>query len=226
MSSEKKPLVHSHSALELYELCPKKFYHERIAKDFPFKENEQTKWGNEVHKQLEKAIKEGRSLDQRFTMYQDVVESIMKLKGLRYAEMKLGLNRHGEYTDFFAPDVYYRGVGDIVVDFGKRLFAGDWKTGKKKSGGLDMERMALLLFARLPNAEEIFTAFVWLQGKRSITSAVYTRESIPEIWNRIVEKTTDLEWAYANDKWVARENFLCRAWCEVTSCVFNGKNKQ
>jgi uncharacterized protein Usg len=95
-------------------------------------------------------------------------------------------------------------------------------TGKKKSGGQDLERMALLIFCHYPDAEEVLTAFIWLQTK-DFTPATYTRAQVPEIWERLLESATTVEWAQTNNRFPARENFLCRSYCPVVECVFNGR---
>lgn len=219
-----KPWVHSFSAMELFELCGLKFKHEKIIKDIPFEETEQVKWGNDIHKMLERVVKEGVPLEQRYEMFQYVVDSITKMKGEKRAELKLGLNRDFQACDFFASDVYIRGVADIVIDCGTKLFAGDYKSGKKKSGSKQLALMALMLFARFPKAQEIYTAFIWLQGK-SISSEIYRRDQIPELWDLFLETIKNIEWAIANDTFHAQENFLCRSWCRVFSCMYNGRSR-
>lgn len=122
-----KSFVHSHSALELFELCPKKFEGERITKEFPYKDDEKSLWGKDAHKALEKAILFGQPLADRFSSLQWVLNSLEKVKGTKYAEMRLAVNKNREPVDFFADDVYYRGVGDIIIDCSKKVFCGDYK---------------------------------------------------------------------------------------------------
>ena len=222
---ESKPFVHSHSALELFSTCPKKFEGERITKEFPFKDDEKSMWGKDAHKALEKAILFGQPLAERFSSLQWMLDSLNKVRGTKYAELRLAINRNRESVDFFADDVYYRGVGDIVIDCGKRVFCGDYKTGKKKYNNLDLARMAVLLFAKFPEAEEILSAFIWFQT-RDITTVVYRREDVDAIWEKIIEEATTVEWAIANNRFPAHENFLCRAWCPVTVCCYNGRGRK
>jgi hypothetical protein len=219
-----KPWVHSHSALELFELCPKKFEGERITKEFPYKDDEKSLWGKEAHRGLEKAILFGQPLAERFSSLQWVLNSFNKVKGVKYAEMRLGVDRNRNSVDFFDDNVYYRGVGDIVIDCGKRLFCGDYKTGKKKYNNLDLARMAVLLFAKFPDAEEILSAFIWFQT-RDTTRVVYRREEIDAIWEKIIEEATTVEWAIANNRFPAHDNFLCKKYCPVITCMYNGRTR-
>lgn len=223
--SEKKALVHSQSSLESFELCPKKFQGQYITKDYPYVEDAKSMWGKECHKALEKNTLYGQPLEERFASLQWVVDKFSKLPGTKYAEKRMGITRDMQPCGFFDENVYFRGQGDYFADAGKMMFVADYKTGKKKSGGLDLERMALLTFAHFPECEKVLTAFIWLQNRGSFTPATYYRSQMEEIMDKIVEAATTLEWAYTNDRFPARENFLCRAWCPVHTCAFNGGNK-
>jgi hypothetical protein len=219
-----KAFVHSFSAIELFELCGLKFQHEKILKTVPFVETEQVKWGNDCHKALEIAVKNRQPLESRYAMFQGVVDSITKIAGTIHTELKMGLNREYRATGFFDSDVYIRGVADVVIDCGARLFAGDYKSGRKKAGSKQLAMMALMLFAKFPDAQEIYTAFIWLQN-RSISSEVYKREQIPELWELFLETMANIEWAIANNTFHASENFLCKNYCGVHSCLYNGRSR-
>ena len=214
--------VHSHSGLELFELCPKKFEGQYITKAYPYKEDEKAMWGKDAHKALEKNTLYGQPLDKRFEDLQWIVDKFSKLPGRKLAETRFGIKKDLSPCGFFDEGVYYRGQGDYIADNGKKVFCADYKTGKKKTGGLDLERMALLIFAHFPEAEEVLTAFIWLQNK-SFTPARYTRDDVPAIWERLLENATTVEWAQANGRFPARENFLCKNYCPCVECVFNGR---
>lgn len=220
----KKPLVHSFSSLDLFELCPLKFYHEKVAKDIKFVETEQVKWGNEVHKALELAVAQDRPLDKRFEQYQKIVDGISGVPAVKHTELKLAVNKDMQTCEFFGSGVYIRGVGDLVLEYPDKLTAIDWKTGKQKHASKQLALMALLLFAKFPHIETIHTAFVWLQTSRT-TKEVFTRDSVPSIWALFEQTIKEVEWCYENDKWPARENFLCKGWCEVYDCIYNGRKK-
>lgn len=215
--------VHSHSGLELFELCPRKFEGQYITKAYPYKEDEKAMWGKDAHKALEKNTLYGQPLGERFKELQWVADKTNALPGKHLAETRFGIRKDLSPCDFFDKDVYYRGQGDFIADCGKRVLCLDYKTGKKKNGGLDLERMALLIFCHFPEAEEVLTAFIWLANRGSFSPARYTRADVPEIWERLLESATTVEWAQQNNRFPARENFLCRAWCPVTDCVFNGR---
>ena len=218
----KKPFVHSHSALELFELCPKKFYEEKIAKSVPFVESEQVKWGLDVHKALELAVKDKAPLDKRYEMYQEIVDRVSSVQATAYTELKLGVNRDFQCCDFFDSTCYVRGIADLVLDYGDKIAALDWKTGKQKHGSRQLTLMALLLFARFPDVQEIYTAYVWLQSGK-LTPESYKREQIEELWELFIQPMKELEWCLENNVWHPRENFLCRNWCGVLDCMYNGR---
>jgi len=218
-----KPLVHSQSGLESFELCPKKFQGQYITKEYPYKEDAKAMWGKDVHKALEKNTLYGQPLEERFKDLQWIVDKNNALPGTKYAERRMGITRDLQPCGFFDEGVYFRGQGDFFADNGRKVLVEDYKTGKKKSGGLDLERMALLTFAHFPDCEEVLTAFIWLQVKGSFTPATYKRSQMQEIMDKIVESGTTVEWALENNRFPAKENFLCRNYCPIESCVYNGR---
>ena len=44
-----KPIIASHTFLDTFERCPKQAWHKYVAKDLPFVETEQMRWGTRVH---------------------------------------------------------------------------------------------------------------------------------------------------------------------------------
>mgnify|MGYP003665971734 FL=1 len=46
----------SFSKIKAFEQCPKQFYHERVLKEFPFKETEATLYGTAFHSMAEDFI--------------------------------------------------------------------------------------------------------------------------------------------------------------------------
>ncbi len=220
----KKPWVHAYSHLEKHELCPKKCYHESVAKDIPFKETEVTIWGNEGHRAMQFAVGEGRPLPERFKMYQHFADRLRLTKGTKYCELMLGITKDLQACGFFDANVYARGKGDLVIDQGSRVKYIDYKFGKKKSGGRDIDFMAILLFARFPEAQLIDGAFAWCSTNPiSLTTKTFTREQLPELWGSFKDDIANFEWSLENNQWNARENFLCKNWCGVFNCVFNGR---
>ena len=83
---------------------------------------------------------------------------------------------------------------------------------------------ALLMHAR-PHIERVKTAFVWLKEKK-IDKALYTKDDLPSIWKEFIPRVAKLESSYEKDKWVPRPSGLCKQWCAVLDCEFNGKRRR
>ena len=49
----------SFSRIKAFEQCPKQFYHEKVLKQYPFRETEAMRYGTEFHKACEDYIGEG-----------------------------------------------------------------------------------------------------------------------------------------------------------------------
>jgi hypothetical protein len=94
-------------------------------------------------------------------------------------------------------------------------------TGKKKP----TEQLALYAaytFHHFPNVDWVQTAFVWLKD-RKMTKEVFTRERVHVVWNNLLPRAKKLEAAYERDIWPAKPSGLCKAWCNVMSCQYNGR---
>jgi hypothetical protein len=97
-------------------------------------------------------------------------------------------------------------------------------TGKRKpSEQLDL--YAAYTFAYQPQVEVVTTAFIWLKEKR-IDKAERRREDLPDIWQKLMPRVRKLESAYERESWPERPSGLCKAYCPVTTCKFNGKGRR
>jgi hypothetical protein len=63
--------------------------------------------------------------------------------------------------------------------------------------------------------------FFWTKD-RSITSKEYKRDDARDVWNRIIPMVRKLEVAVKNTDIPPKTNGLCRSYCEVKSCPYNG----
>ena len=53
----------SFSKIKAFQQCPKQFYHEKVLKQYPFKESEATLYGTAFHEAAEEYIRDGGELD-------------------------------------------------------------------------------------------------------------------------------------------------------------------
>jgi hypothetical protein len=70
--------------------------------------------------------------------------------------------------------------------------------------------------------QEVTTVFVWLKEKKLDKKKVM-RSELADVWQGLLPRAMRLERAYDKDEWPARSSGLCKAWCPVITCSFNGK---
>ena len=216
--------VASFSAIQAYETCPLKYYHERVTKKYEQPKGEAAIWGDEVHKKLEAGINTGTPLPQSMAKYQPILDTVMASPGEKLPEVKLAVTKDLQPCDFFAPDAWLRGICDLLVLNGYKAGAFDWKTGKKKKESSQLDIMACLTMARYPEVEYVVTSFVWLQEPKPtrVEPKLVDREELPELFDGFASRISDIEYSYQNNVWPARPSGLCKQWCPVRECPHNG----
>jgi len=207
----------SYTALTAYETCPRRFFHTRVAKDFPDPPGAEADWGNRVHKVLEDRLNSGIPLTGAMSMFEPVAAKFTGLAGTLRTEHKVALNEQFKPTTWFGKDVWCRGVFDVEVEHGESMLIADWKTGKRKPDSDQLKLFAALGFAIAPQVERIKTAFVWLKVS-ALDSAAYTRADLAGIWRVFLPRVDRLMNAHATGKFPPKPSGLCRKWCPVSSC--------
>lgn len=216
-----KPVSWSHSALNAFETCPKRYYHTRVKRDIPDPPNEAATWGNRVHKALELRLKGEAGLPESLHHLEPLAVMLTRKHGKRLVEQKLAVDKNFRPCGWMDSTVWCRGVIDVALLSKTKGFLADWKTGKRKPDSDQMELMSLLSFAHYPYLEEVTTAFVWLKDGK-LDSETYGRDQLMELWSNYLPRVKRLELAYEQDNWQPKPSGLCGKWCPVTKqhCPF------
>ena len=217
-----KPLVASHTFLNTFERCPKQAFHCYVAKDLPFVESDAMRWGNVVHNGMENRLKHNQPLPETCKDYEPFAQQLENMNVSLLVEFKMGIKADGSFCDFFAPDVWMRGKADVIVLPGANAFLLDWKTGKRREDAAELERFAVMARARFPLVEKFLGAYVWLKDlKMGQTHDLNDTERRLAYDRRLMEQAQELR--KRGGEWPAHENGLCRQYCDVMSCQFNGR---
>lgn len=219
-----KPFAWSYSKIKNYRTCPKRYYHVDVAKDFREAESEQLKFGNELHDAFHKRLSKKTPLPASFIQYEPWVAKIEygvtpEVKLL--VEQKYGLTKDFKPTTFFAKDVWYRGIADVVKLAGPVALAVDWKTGKVVEDSVQLALMAQCIFAHYPEVQKVRTEFVWLADDCT-TREDFGRADMMGLWTHLMPEVEQLQSAHATSSFPPKPNRLCRKWCPVTSCPHHG----
>lgn len=210
----------SFSALESWETCPRKHFRTRIAKDVPDPPGEAAEWGNRVHKVLENRLKGDEPIVGVMAPFESYASRVIAAPGRLYAEQKIALTRDLKKTKWFAKDVWVRGVIDAAKDAGRRVLLIDWKTGKRKQSQ-QLALTAAMGCAIFPKAETFDTAFVWFKEK-AIDREQYSRDEAFAVWDKFIPRVERMEQAIKSGEFEPRPSGLCRGWCPVKDCEYNG----
>lgn len=216
-----KPFAWSYSKIKNFRACPKKHFHVDVAKDFKEDESEILTWGNEVHGALARRLDKKTPLPASMSQYEKLALGVEKIPGKMYVEQKYGLKDDYTGCGYFESGVWYRGVADVAVINGVRGMAIDWKLGKIIEDSMQLALMAGCLFGHFPQLEQVDTVFFWLKDDAK-TRQVFTRADMVGIWASILPEVATLKAAYETMTFPPKQGGLCRKWCPVRSCPYNG----
>lgn len=214
------PLPWSFSSLSTFKTCPRKYYGEyilKLGKDEP--QTEVQLYGIRVHKAFEERQRDDLQLPVDLRVHEGYMKKLDEVPGKVLVERKVALNLKLEPTGFFAPDVWWRGVIDFQKRGEKHSRIVDYKTGKMKSELLQLKLFGL--FAFLEGAETVEAEFYWTQTQAT-TPWRADRSQIPVILKEIMPDLAQYKRAFNDDLWPPRKNGLCRKYCPVKDCEFNG----
>jgi hypothetical protein len=216
-----KPFAWSFSRLKNDETCPKKHYEVDIAKNY-IDDTTQLKWGNEVHEALAKAVTRKAELPDSMKDYQSWVDRLRAAPGETLVEQRYALTKELKPTEYFAPNVWYRGVADVVVLGSKLALAADWKTGKIVHDSIQLMLMAQCIFAFHPTIETVHTEFIWLKDNCT-TPETFTRTGVADNWIGLLPRVQEYQRHVETQTFEPKPNRLCFRHCPVISCPFHGK---
>lgn len=212
----------AYSLIKAFELCPRKYYETRVKKRVVEPETEQILYGVALHKALEDNTKTGAPIPEKFDFVAPVAETLRKVQGKHYAELKMGVNRNLQAVDFFAGDVWGRGAADLVVVNGPKALIVDYKSGSDRYPDKDqLKFMSLFVFARFPEVEIAKSSLMFVT-KGSITKHKMCRSEAAAEWQKIELRVGQMEQAHESGNYHPTQNFTCRKHCPVKDCEFNG----
>lgn len=214
----------TYSQLEGFDTCPRQYHAVRVAKTVPYVQGVEAAWGDRVHKALEDRVKHNKPLPEGMTQWEGLVKKIASMPGEVLTEKKIALDKNFKPVDYFSAAAWTRGQGDVIVVSKSTGIVLDYKTGKRKL----TDQLALYagyMFSMFPELETVQSGFVWLKDKK-IDREDFHRKDVPVIWQKFLPKVAKLESAHERDSWPARPSGLCKAWCPLLTCEFNGKRGQ
>jgi len=204
-------LSHSYSSLKLFDNCPKRYYHERIARDVKAESGEASLHGERIHKFLEQRLKREADLPQEVEKYEALCNAVERQSGdgQLMLEQELTLNEKLKPTTWFAPDAWLRSKLDVLIVKKETATVMDWKTGKRRPDKFQLRLFAAQVFLHYEDVKKINTSFVWLPDS-AMDKETYTRDNLTELLTDVLIRTRRVEQAVKHETWPAKPSGLCR----------------
>ena len=211
----------SYSSIKTFDQCPKKYFHLKIVKDVKDIPGEAADYGTAVHGAAELFIKDGTPIPEKFSYMRPIMEPLAAKKDTKHTELRLGVRKTDtgyEPTTFFAKDVWWRGIVDLLIVNGSTAYMIDYKTGKnaKYADMKQLDLMAAATFVHYPEVQKIKSALAFVVSNE-FPKKVHVREKQDEYFSVFNDQLDQLESAMDNDIWNAKTSPLC-GWCPVKSC--------
>jgi hypothetical protein len=216
-----KPFAWSWSVLDMYRTCPKKYYHIKVAKDAKDQDSSFSKEGKEIHEALYQRVIHDAPLPLPMRPLEEVVAPYTMLPGEKHGEMKLALNEKLQARDFFARDVWVRGIVDYLVVNEDKCLIVDWKTGKPKDDVGQLKLTAAILSRYMPEVTKFTCAYVWVKHPDAPPTTVkLEKKHMKEVWIDALHEVKEIKEALKTTTFPANQTPLCK-WCPVFQCPHN-----
>lgn len=218
----------SFSSIKLFDQCPRKYYHLRVAKDFQEDQNaEHLLYGTRFHKAAEEYIRDDTPLPEAFKFAKSVLDSLKRIPGEKHCEYEMGLTEGLQPCGFRDPDVWFRGIADLLIinaETGEARVV-DYKTGKsaKYADVGQLELMALAVFKHFPQVRKVKAGLLFVLANNLVKQS-YEQAQEPVLWQRWIRDHERMKLAYTTNVWNPKPSGLCRKHCVVLSCSHNGRN--
>lgn len=220
----KKP-AWSHSSLKDFEGCQRRYHQTKVLKLYPFKETEQILYGKELHKAAENYVRDGTPLPTQFEFIKSMLDKLLEKPGLKLPEHQMALTAALNPCDWFAKEVWVRGVADLLIVDSDNLTAWvvDYKTGNNKYPDRDqLVLMSLMVFEHFPHIRKVNSALLFVL-KNDMVKMQMHRDQAEQFWWKYRERTARIEACLETGVWNPNQSPLC-GWCPCTGCEFNPKH--
>jgi CRISPR/Cas system-associated exonuclease Cas4 (RecB family) len=214
----------SHSALNSYESCPRRYFFTKIDKSVVEPPSEALTYGREVHKAIEHYAKKSTPFPYGMGHLVEVVNPFLVPDSMILVEQQLALDEFKQACGWFDSRVWVRTTIDLAAIKGPNAVVVDWKTGKRKEDDDQLALMAACLMEQRPEIEAVHSFFAWLQEPESsrLVQSSYTRADLGAIWARFAARVESYQTAHTELNFPPLPGPFCKRYCPVKQCEYNG----
>jgi hypothetical protein len=216
----------SYSGINLFKQCPLKYYRLKVLKDIVEPVQDHLLYGTAVHKAAEDYVRDGTPVPAKYGFVKEQLDALIKIKGDKYCEYEMGLDKNLQACGFKADNAWWRGIADLIIIDGEKCFLVDYKTSKssKYADTEQLELLSLAIFKHFPNVKKIKAGLLFVVANDFVTREYINDEGKGKAWVKWLDITHTLETCMSVNVWNAKPNFTCRNFCPVTDCIHNGKH--
>lgn len=207
----------SFSALDTFEVCNKKYYHLKVAKDVKDSDNQASVDGKFVHVAMKERVCHKVPLPIQLRQHEKIAARFADAPGEKHGEMQLALNHKMEPRDWFGKDVWVRAILDLLIVRGNKAILVDWKTGKRKERYDQLRLSAAILSRYMPEIEEFQLVFVWLKDGEISPPQTLRKDQMRAVWIEFLPRVSAITQAIATTTFPAMQSGLC-GYCPVSDC--------
>ena len=216
----------SYSGLKQFTTCPRQYHEVKVLQRYPREETDQTRYGTQLHEQAELFVRDGRPLDPEFKFLQPIMDSLAAMPGRKFPELEMALTNDLLPCGFKADEYWVRGIADLVIvdddNMTARVF--DYKSGGNKYPDTDqLTLMSLMVFKHFPHIKQVTSGLLFVL-KNTVSKHRVERSQEDALWWRYRERVARIDAAHENGVWGPQQSGLCKKWCPVLECPFNGRN--
>jgi hypothetical protein len=221
-----KPVFWSHSSLSMFETCPRQYYEVKVRKSVK-QENYAQSAGAKKHKEIELYLLNNTPVSApEIKSALPVVDHFRYMPGKLYVEHQMALDEKHQPVDFKDwNNAWLRAVSDALVVNGEVATNVDWKFGKPRDGDDQLRLSSAVIFAHFPRVQRVESVFVYFENKIVSPTYTYDRSGVMDTWSEYGRRYSELLRAARSPDlsvWVPKPSGLCKKWCPVTTCEFNG----
>ena len=219
-----KPFNFTWTKIKNFETCPRKYLEVDVLKNYQ-ETSEQLTYGNKMHEAAAAYISRGTLLPAEFEMLEKWIHKFTNDSDAlttMWTEVKLAINRDKKGCDWFGKDVYMRGIIDFLKIRKNVALVVDWKSGEPKEDLIQLGLFAQLVFSNYNFVEAVKTIYVWVKADDCTEEDLYKRD-MKDLWSEINPRVQALETAVKTDNFPPKKSGLCKAYCPVITCEYNGR---
>jgi hypothetical protein len=231
LSCSAPPFNTTYSKIKNYETCPKRSWHLDIAKDVEQEMTPELLKGNELHGAMASRVRSDIGLPMHLRYMETWAKKLSMVTNplqIIQVELRLGLGRNLEPTMMMEKGAYIRGVIDYLKLVPSRTQGAfiahivDYKTGSIKEDFLQLALNALMVFAHYKDVIKIRADFLWTEYNDT-SYEEFERADMQGIWEDLLPRVKAVEQAVANKNFPAKPGGLCKEYCPIRACEYNGK---